>query len=86
MPAYACMTKDLIMKLLCLNREKFMTSYDSACQGRSQDLGGGPRNIFIRFGNLHVASAMRFARGVWGHAPTISFFLIVQFGAFWCIF
>ena len=41
-------------------------------QGRPQDLGGGgPRNFFFRFGNLHVAKrhaahgeAMRIARGV----------------------
>ena len=59
-------------------------------QGRPQDLaGGGPRNIFFRFGNLHVAKrhaahgeAMRFARGVRGHAPPRKFFKTVQFGAF----
>ena len=46
-------------------------------QGRPQDLaGGGARIFFFRFGNLHVAKrhaahgeAIRFARGVWGHAP-----------------
>ena len=55
--------------------------------------GGGPRIFFFRFGNLHVAKrhaehgeAMRFARGVRGHAPPRNFFKIVQFGAFWCIF
>ena len=58
-------------------------------QGRPQDLGGGgPRIIFFRFGNLHVAkrhaahgSAMRIARGVRGHAPPRKFFKTVQFGA-----
>ena len=60
-------------------------------QGRPQDLGGGggPRNIFFRFGNLHVAKrhaahgeAMRFARGVRGHAPPRIFFKMVQFGVY----
>ena len=60
-------------------------------QGRPQDLGGGggPRNFFFRFGNLHVAKrhaahveAMRIARGVQGHAPPRKFFKTVQFGAF----
>ena len=51
--------------------------------------GGGPRNFFFRFGNLHVAKrhaahgeAMRIARGVRGHAPPRKFFKTVQFGAF----
>ena len=51
--------------------------------------GGGPRNFFFSFGNLHVAKrhaahgkAMRIARGVWGHAPPRKFFETVQFGAF----
>ena len=50
---------------------------------------GGPRNFFLRFGNLHVAKrhaahgeAMRIARGVRGHAPPRKFFKTVQFGAF----
>ena len=63
-------------------------------QGRPQDLaGGGQKFIFFRFGNLHVAKrhaahgkAMRFARGVRGHAPPRKLFKMVQFGAFWCIF
>ena len=51
-------------------------------QGRPQDLGGGgvAKNFFLRFGNLHVAKqhaahseAMRFARGVRGHAPPRKF-------------
>ena len=51
--------------------------------------GGGARNFFFRFGNLHVAKrhaahgeAMRIARGVRGHAPPRKFFKTVQFGAF----
>ena len=51
--------------------------------------GGGPRNYFFRFGNLHVAKrhaahgeAMRIARGVRGHAPPRKIFKTVQFGAF----
>ena len=48
------------------------------------------KNLFFRFGNLHVAKrhaahgkALRFARGVLGHAhPRIFFFN----GAFWCVF
>ena len=51
--------------------------------------GGGPRNFFFRFGNLHVAKrhaahgeAMRIVRGVRGHAPPRKFFETVQFGAF----
>ena len=55
--------------------------------------GGGPRIFFLRFGNVHVAKrhaahgeAMRFARGVRGHASPRKFFKMVQFGAFWCLF
>ena len=63
---------------------------DVTYQGRPQDLGGGgPRNFFFRFGNLHVAKrhaahgeAMRSARGIRGHAPPRNFFKTVQFGAF----
>ena len=51
--------------------------------------GGGAKNFFFRFGNLHVAKrhaahgeAMRIARGVRGHAPPRNFFTTVQFGAF----
>ena len=59
-------------------------------QGRPQDLGGGgAKNFFFRFGNLHVAKrhaahgeAMRIARGVRGHAHQRKFFKTVQFGAF----
>ena len=62
-------------------------------QGRPQDLaGGGPRNFFVRFGNLHVAKrhaahgeAMRFVRGVRGHAPTRNFLKwcnLVLFGVY----
>ena len=54
-------------------------------QGRPQDLGGGAKNFFSRFGNLHVAKrhaahgeAMRIARGVRGHAPPRKFFKTVQ--------
>ena len=51
-------------------------------QGRPQDLrGGGAKNFFFRFGNLHVAKrhaahgeAMRIAKGVRGHAPPRKFF------------
>ena len=50
--------------------------------------GGGAKNFFFRFGNLHVAKrhaahgeAMRIARGVRGHAPPGKFFKTVQFGA-----
>ena len=51
-------------------------------QGRPQDLGGGgAKNFFFRFGNLHVVKrhaahgeAMRIARGVRGHAPPRKFF------------
>ena len=53
----------------------------------------GAKNIFFRFGNLHVAKrhaahgeAMRFVRGVRGMPPREFFFKMVQFGAFWCIF
>ena len=45
-------------------------------EGRPQDLGGGGKNFFSRFGNLHVAKrhvvhseAMRIVRRVRGHAP-----------------
>ena len=39
-------------------------------QGRPQDLAGGAKNFFFRFGNLHVAKHgkdMCFVRGVRGH-------------------
>ena len=63
-------------------------------QGRPQDLGGGGGQefFFLRFGNLHVAKrhaahgeAMRFARGVRGHAPRENFYKwcnLVRFGAY----
>ena len=59
-------------------------------QGRPQDLaGGGPRIFFSRFGNLHVAKrhaahgeAMRFARGVRGHAPSRKNFKMVRLGVY----
>ena len=64
----------------------------SAIQGRPQDLAGGPRNFFFRFGKLHVAKrhaahgeAMRFARGVRGHAPPRNFLKwcnLVRFGVY----
>ena len=50
--------------------------------------GGGPRIFFSRFGNLHVAkrhAAMRFARGVRGHAPRENFLKwcnLVRFGVY----
>ena len=51
-------------------------------QGRPQDLGGGAKNFFFRFRNLHVAKrhaahseAIRIARGVRGHALPRNFFL-----------
>ena len=42
---------------------------------------GGGQEIF--FSDLE---AMRFARGVRGHASPRKFFKMVQFAAFWCIF
>ena len=58
-------------------------------QGRPQDLGGGAKNFFFRFGNLHVAKrhaahgeAMRIARGFGGMLPRENFVKTVQFGAF----
>ena len=45
-------------------------------QGHSQNLAGGSKNYFFRFGNIHAAKRhaahiefKRFAKGVWGHAP-----------------
>ena len=53
---------------------------------------GGAKNFFYRFGNLHAAKrhaahseAMRFARGVWGHAPPRNFLKwcnLVRFGVY----
>ena len=50
--------------------------------------GGGGKNLFFRFGNLHVAKrhaahgeAMRFVRGVRRHAPPRIFLN----GAIWCV-
>ena len=65
-------------------------SFHYSYQGRPQDLGGGgAKNFFFRFGNLHVAKrhaahgeAMRIARGVRGHTPPRKFLKTVQFGAF----
>ena len=61
--------------------------------GASPRFGRGAKNIFFYVGNLHVTKrhaahgkAMRFAKGVRGHAPREIFFKIVQFDAFWCIF
>ena len=51
-------------------------------QGRSQDLGGGARIFFFRFGNLHVA----LLGGFEGMPPRENLFKMVQFGAFWCVF
>ena len=78
---------EMFKQLLCPNCR---TPSIDLQQGRPQDLGGGgPRNFFFRFGNLHVAKrhaahgeAMRIARGVRGHAPPRNFFKTVQFGAF----
>ena len=62
-------------------------------QGRPQDFEGGVKNFFLRFRNLHVAKrhaahgkAMRFARGVRGHAPPRKYLKMVQVGSFWCIY
>ena len=45
--------------------------------------GGGPRKIFFRFGNLHVAKL----GGPGGMPPPPrNLFEMVQFGAFWCIY
>ena len=61
--------------------------------GAFPGFGRGGQDFFFRFGKLHVAQrhaahgeAIRFARGVWGHAPPRNGFKMVQFGAFWCIF
>ena len=68
--------------------------YSYYVQGRPQDLAGwgGGKNLFFRFGNLHVAKrhaahgeAMRFVRGVRGHAPPRIFFKwcnLVRFGVY----
>ena len=50
----------------------YLSKLSNNIQGRPQDLGGGgAKNFFFRFGNLHVAKrhaahgeAMRIARGV----------------------
>ena len=73
-----------------IHSRRYMLYLVGRHQGRPQDLGGGgPRNFFFRFGNLHVAKrhavhgeAMRISRGVRGHAPPRKFFKTVQFGAF----
>ena len=64
--------------------------------------GGGPRIFFFEIWKFacreatccarqaarHAAhgEAMRFGRGVRGHAPPRKFLKMVQFGAFWCTF
>ena len=74
------------MGILILGHERLLW-YTGASPGFGR--GGGPRNFFFRFGNLHVAKrhaahgeAMRITRGVRGHAPPRKFFKTVQFGAF----
>ena len=63
------------------------------CRGVPRIWEGGAKKYFFQIWNLHVTKrhaahgeAMRFARGVRGHAPLRIFFKIVQFGPFWCIF
>ena len=74
--------------IFALNITMFCINYNYRGVPRIWE-GGGPRNFFFRFGNLHVAKrhaahgeAMRIARGVRGHAPARIFFETVQFGAF----
>ena len=52
------------------------------CRGVPRIWQGGGKNFFFKFGNLHVAKrhaahgeAIRFARGVCGHAPPRENFL-----------
>ena len=59
-------------------------------QGSPQDLGGGAKILFSRFGNLHVAKrhaahgeAMRIARGFGGMLPRENFLKRCVLG---CIF
>ena len=47
--------------------------------------GGGPR-IFLEILKFACREAMRFARGVRGHAPPRKFLKMVQFCAFWRTF
>ena len=64
-----------------------------ACRGVPRiSQGGGGKNFFFRFGNLHVAKrhaahgeAIRYARGVRGHAPPRIFLKwcnLVRFGVY----
>ena len=62
--------------LICLCKLLY-ERYRYIPKGRCQD-------FFFRFGNLHVAkrhpahgNAMRFTKGVRGHAPSTIFFLII---------
>ena len=58
--------------------------FQDGIQGRPQDLAGGGKNFFPRFVNLH-GEAMRFARGVRGHAPRENFLKwcnLVRFGVY----
>ena len=80
---------------LKLNMTLPVTSQDEKCngmlkQGRPQDLAGGAKIFFFRFGNLHVArrhaSPCALLGGFEGMPPTRNFFKMVHFGAFWCIF
>ena len=52
---------------------------------RSQDLEGGGGNFFSKLVNLHVASAMRIARGGGGSGGCLRRNFVLN-GAFWCIF
>ena len=74
-----------MLQLLCRLPIK-LHSYSGASPGFGR---GEAKNLFFRFGNLHVAKrhaahgeAMRIARGVRGHAPPRKFFKRLQIGAF----
>ena len=74
-------------RILKTNNGYFHIEIMISVQGRPQDLaGGGSKNFFFQIWKFACREAMRFAKGVRGHAPPIIFFKMVQFGAFWCIF
>ena len=61
----------------------------SVCMGVARIWEGGGQYFFFqiwKFACRRIRKAMRFARGVRGHATPRIFLKMVQFGAFWYVF
>ena len=71
----------VLQDIIKIDQKQMKQELEQRSQGRPQDLAGGGKNFFSRFGNLHVAKqhaahgeAMRFARGFGGMPPPRNFF------------